>query len=124
MATTKKPAKKKSVSAKKLCSKIIKREGVSANGQLKPGYKWRKGGGVAIKVVAKKTTKKSTSKKGLSGALCTRTNPNGSTTTYSAVNGGKCSYGGTIKQAASLNGAKKKPAKKKPVAKKKPTAKK
>lgn len=54
MATTKKKApakkaaakKKTPTTAKKLCSKVIKREGVKSNGQLKKGYKYAKGGRV------------------------------------------------------------------------------
>lgn len=57
MATTKKkaPAKRKTATtAKKLCSKVIKREGVKSNGQLKKGYKYVAGG----KVVKAKPAKK------------------------------------------------------------------
>jgi len=57
MATTKKkaPAKrKKATTAKKLCSKVIKREGVKSNGQLKKGYKYVTGG----RVVKAKPTRK------------------------------------------------------------------
>ncbi|RDI07033.1 hypothetical protein [Flavobacterium sp. AG291] len=49
MATAKRkaPAKRKTATtAKKLCSKVIKREGVKSNGQLKKGYKYAKGGRV------------------------------------------------------------------------------
>lgn len=53
-AKKKAPAKKKSAgSAKKLCRKIIKQEGVNSKGQLKPGYKYAKGGRV-VKAKAKK----------------------------------------------------------------------
>lgn len=46
--------KKKSVTAKKLCSKVIKREGInSRTGQLKPGYRYLAGGRI-VKVKTKK----------------------------------------------------------------------
>jgi hypothetical protein len=45
--------KKKSMSAKKLCSPVIKREGVKKDGTLKKGYKYVKGG----RVVKAKTAK-------------------------------------------------------------------
>lgn len=45
-------AKKKRVSAKKLCSKVIKREGVKADGTLKKGYRYAKGGRI-VKAKAK-----------------------------------------------------------------------
>ena len=56
MATIKKkaPAKKKVTTAKKLCSKVIKREGVKSNGTLKKGYKYKKGGKVVKAATAKK----------------------------------------------------------------------
>jgi len=56
MATTKRKApakKKKTTTAKKLCSKVIKRDGVKANGQLKKGYRYAAGGRV-VKAKAKK----------------------------------------------------------------------
>lgn len=36
--------KKKTTSAKKLCSKIIRREGVKLDGTLKKGFRYAKGG--------------------------------------------------------------------------------
>ena len=42
---------KKRISAKKLCSSVIKREGVKKDGTLKKGYKYAKGG----KIVKTKT---------------------------------------------------------------------
>ena len=114
MATTKKPVKrKKSVTAKKLCSKVIKRVGIKADGTLMKGYKWAKGGGRAIKAAPKKTPLRRPAP-----VLCTRKNPDGSSTSYSAGNDGSCRYGGTINNRSGLQGAKKKPAKKKPAAKK------
>ena len=57
--TPKKPTKRKTTTAKKLCSKVIRREGVKANGQLKKGYSWKKGStGIAVK--AKAAPKKKT----------------------------------------------------------------
>jgi len=55
MTTRKKTTKrKKTVSAKKLCSKVIKREGINQRtGQLKPGHKYLKGGRI-VKVKSKK----------------------------------------------------------------------
>lgn len=55
MATTKKTTgtKKKKASVKKACRTLIKQEGVKANGQLKKGYKYKKGGSV-VKAKAKK----------------------------------------------------------------------
>lgn len=35
---------KKSIRAKKLCSRVIKKDGVKTNGQLKKGYRYAKGG--------------------------------------------------------------------------------
>lgn len=54
MATTKKKpgAKKKKASVKKACRSLIRQEGVKQNGQLKKGYKYKKGGGV-VKAKAK-----------------------------------------------------------------------
>lgn len=56
--STKKPTKK--TSARKLCSTVIKREGVKVDGTLKKGYRYAKGGKI---VKAKATTKKKTVKK-------------------------------------------------------------
>jgi len=56
-AGKKKPAKKKSMTAKKLCSKVIKKEGLKADGTLKAGYKYLKGGRI-VKVKPKPATKK------------------------------------------------------------------
>lgn len=54
MATKPPTKKRKSTSAKKLCSKVIRREGVKQNGQLMKGYRWKKGSnGVAVKVTPK-----------------------------------------------------------------------
>ena len=59
------PAKRKTITAKKLCSKVIQREGLKLDGTLKKGYKYTPGGKV-VKVVAKKkvaTKKKVVAKK-------------------------------------------------------------
>ncbi|MXN90139.1 hypothetical protein GR160_02785 [Flavobacterium sp. Sd200] len=55
MATKKTGTKrKKSPSAKKMCRKVVKTEGINQRtGQLKPGYKYKKGGAV-VKAKAKK----------------------------------------------------------------------
>ncbi|MFY0481677.1 hypothetical protein ACI6PS_03655 [Flavobacterium sp. PLA-1-15] len=59
MATpAKKTSKRKSPTLKKVCSKVISRVGITREGKLKPGYRWRKGGGAAIKVKAKKAPAK------------------------------------------------------------------
>jgi hypothetical protein len=49
---TKKKGKKR-ISAKRLCSSVIKREGVKKDGTLKKGYRYVKGGRV-VKAKAKK----------------------------------------------------------------------
>ncbi len=49
---TKSKAKKR-ISAKKLCSRVIVREGVKKDGTLKKGYRYVKGGRV-VKAKAKK----------------------------------------------------------------------
>lgn len=56
-------AKKKSPTIKKVCSRVISREGITREGKLKPGYRWRKGGGSAIKVKPKAAKKKAPAKK-------------------------------------------------------------
>ena len=56
----KKPAKSKKASVKKACRTLIKQEGVKADGTLKKGYKYVKGGKV---VKAKSAAKKTTAKK-------------------------------------------------------------
>ena len=38
--------KTKTISARKLCSKVVRREGVKIDGTLKKGYKYVKGGRV------------------------------------------------------------------------------
>lgn len=48
-----KTKKKKSITAKKMCSSIIAREGVKKDGTLKKGYRYVKGGRV-IKAKPKK----------------------------------------------------------------------
>ncbi len=48
-----KPKGKKRISAKKLCSSIISRDGVKKDGTLKKGYRYVKGGRV-VKAKAKK----------------------------------------------------------------------
>jgi hypothetical protein len=48
-----KPKGKKRISAKKLCSRVIVREGVKKDGTLKKGYRYVKGGRV-VKAKAKK----------------------------------------------------------------------
>ena len=128
MATAKKKPVKKRISAKKLCSKVIKREGIKANGQLKPGYKWAAGGGRAIKVKPKAAPKKKPGLRAVSRGIvqekpmCGRLNDDGSTTIYSPI-GGACPYGGRIihpkPKVAALNGVRKK----KPAAKRKPARK-
>lgn len=68
------PAKR--TTAKKMCSKIIKRDGVKADGTLKKGFKYAKGGRV-VKVAPKKPVakkkvgakKKVAAKKGLKGTV-------------------------------------------------------
>lgn len=50
---TKKPAKKKSITAKKLCSSIIVKDGLKKDGTLKKGFKYIKGGKI-VKTTAKK----------------------------------------------------------------------
>lgn len=53
MATAKRKTAKR-MTAKKLCSKVVKSEGInSRTGQLKRGYKYKKGGGV-VKAKTKK----------------------------------------------------------------------
>lgn len=66
----KESTKPKRVTAKKMCSKVIKREGVKTDGTLKKGYKYVKGGRVVKVAPAKKpatkraaTTKKTTAKR-------------------------------------------------------------
>ncbi|CCG53566.1 Hypothetical protein KQS_08135 [Flavobacterium indicum GPTSA100-9 = DSM 17447] len=51
--TKSKSKKKKTISAKKMCSRIIQREGVKKDGTLKKGYRYVKGGRV-VKAKAKK----------------------------------------------------------------------
>ncbi|WP_395074541.1 hypothetical protein [Flavobacterium sp.] len=48
-----KPKGKKRISATKLCSSVIVRDGVKRNGTLKKGYRYVKGGRV-VKAKAKK----------------------------------------------------------------------
>lgn len=55
------PAKKKSITAKKMCSKVIRKEGVKVDGTLKKGYKYIKGGKV-VKTTVKPTVKKAKKK--------------------------------------------------------------
>lgn len=64
------PAKRKTITAKKLCSKVIRREGLKLDGTLKKGYHYTPGGKVVKaapkkKVTAKKkvVAKKATAKK-------------------------------------------------------------
>lgn len=47
MATKKTTSKKKTVTAKKLCSSIIVKEGLKKDGTLKKGYYYLKGGKIA-----------------------------------------------------------------------------
>lgn len=54
------PKRKTATTAKKLCSKVIKREGVKGDGTLKKGYKYVKGGKV---VKAKPAAKKPVAKR-------------------------------------------------------------
>ena len=113
MATAKKPStkKKRSVTAKKLCSKVIKREGIKADGTLMKGWKWAKGGGRAIKAKGKTGLRKPQAN------TCVKTNRDGSTTTYTGDNNGGCRYGGVRQRVSSLNAPKKKQPKKKPIRK-------
>lgn len=63
MTVKKAPAKRKSATtAKKLCSKVIRREGVKADGTLKKGYKYAKGGRV-VKAKAAAPKKKAPAKR-------------------------------------------------------------
>ena len=119
MATAKKTTtkRKRSVTAKKLCSKVIKREGIKADGTLMKGFRWAKGGGRAIKVVAKKSTAKKTDLGKAAPAICTRRNSDGTSTSYSADNSGGCRYGGVRNRSISLKGAKRKTSAKKPIRK-------
>lgn len=111
----KKTTRKRTVSAKKLCSKVIKREGVKADGTLKKGYKYVTGGRVVkVKAPAKKKTGL-----GRVGGVCIRRNTDGSSTTYNSFgNSNPCPYGGV---RSGINGpsrkTKKKPAAKKPIRK-------
>lgn len=61
MATpAKKPVKKRTITAKKLCSKVIRREGLKLDGTLKKGYRYSPGGRI-VKTkppVKKKVVKK------------------------------------------------------------------
>ena len=50
------PAKKKTT-LKKVCRKVVKQEGVKADGPLKKGYRYKKGGGV-VKAKAATTSPK------------------------------------------------------------------
>jgi hypothetical protein len=47
MATKKPAGKKRSVTAKKLCSSIIVKDGLKKDGTLKKGYHYLKGGKIA-----------------------------------------------------------------------------
>lgn len=55
----------KRTTAKKLCSSVIKREGVKTDGTLKKGYKYAKGGKVVKATPVKSVKKKVVTKKGL-----------------------------------------------------------
>jgi hypothetical protein len=62
------PAKRKTITAKKLCSKVIRREGLKIDGTLKKGYHYTPGGKVVKaapkkKVAAKKPTVKAPARK-------------------------------------------------------------
>ena len=48
-----KAKKKKSITAKKMCSRIIQREGVKKDGTLKKGFRYAKGGKI-VKAKSKK----------------------------------------------------------------------
>lgn len=111
-----KTTRKKTITAKKMCSRVIQREGVKANGTLKKGYKYAKGG----RVVKAKAPVKNTAQRGLGKVYtgggtktCRRINENGSTTTYNSFGGSRpCPYGGNeislVEVKASLRGAAKK----------------
>ena len=61
---TKPPTKRKTTTLKKVCGKVIRREGVKANGQLKKGYRWKKGStGVAVKAAANTAARKTAARK-------------------------------------------------------------
>lgn len=95
MSTPAKKTKgKRTVSAKKLCSKVIRREGVKSDGTLKKGYKYLPGG----RVVKVKAAPKKKSTKGLGRVpVCQRRNPDNSTTIYSQQGGSNpCPYGGRL----------------------------
>lgn len=51
--TAKKVKKRKTITAKKMCNKVIKREGVKSDGTLKKGYRYKKGG-IIVKAKSKK----------------------------------------------------------------------
>jgi len=90
------------MATKKSTSKV----GVKANGTLKKGYKYAKGG----KVVKAKGL-------GAASKVCRRTNEDGSTTTYTAQGGSRpCPYGGNSLVPTGLG--KRKPAKRKTTTKK------
>ncbi|WP_309612679.1 hypothetical protein [Flavobacterium sp.] len=48
-----KTKKKKSITAKKMCSRVIQREGVKRDGTLKKGFRYAKGGKI-VKAKPKK----------------------------------------------------------------------
>ena len=57
------PAKRKTITAKKLCSKVIRREGLKLDGTLKKGYHHTPGGKVVKAAPKKATSKKPAAKK-------------------------------------------------------------
>lgn len=111
---TKNVKRKKVISAKKICRMVIDVPGINKRtGQLLKGWHYVKG--KPEKVTKKKPVAK---KKGLGRAMivrgtCTRTNADGSTTTYSSHGGtNPCPYGGVVNSGIALTGAKKKTASK------------
>ncbi|HEX8269752.1 MAG TPA: hypothetical protein VF581_07660 [Flavobacterium sp.] len=139
MATVKKP-RKRGTTARKLCSKVIRQEGLKKDGTLKKGYHYKNGKPVKAKPATKAPMKrKTTAKKGLGlptpVKVCIRTNADRSRTITSMPPNGKCAPGTVSGFVQALNGSagfaealagprtKRKPAAKK-TAKRKPAAKK
>lgn len=120
--TTKRKTTKR-VSAKTMCRKTVGVPGINKRtGQLLKGWKYVKG-------VPTKVTTPKRKKRGLGsvyepvgrGEVCKRTNPDGSTTTYSSHGGrNPCPAGGTVQnptpRTVSLNGPRGKKPKKKTTA--------
>ncbi|ESU28406.1 hypothetical protein FLJC2902T_17660 [Flavobacterium limnosediminis JC2902] len=58
MATEKKTTRKKNQTARTVCRKVIKVEGLKVDGTLKKGYKYAPGGRIVKVATAKKETEK------------------------------------------------------------------